>query len=170
MELPIDLVDRILVSIESQMPEGLTLKRGPRGRAINFRVSRELAAKAHHAGPHLGLTQIGVRNRDGITSQSLAYAMWMVLDSLLMVSRSKSGAGLPWPRELAKTLEAYAETDTDGIHSWITNSAGFRIDFPLVSIEGVQMAPPSGFRLPFPLAKKYRLPPSGPITSPRNYG
>jgi hypothetical protein len=61
MELPSVLIERIVASIESQMPVGFTLEISTRGRMLTFRVSPELAQSV--PGPHLGLSQIGVRNR-----------------------------------------------------------------------------------------------------------
>jgi hypothetical protein len=163
MELPEPLVDRIVSSIQSPLPDGFTLeKSGPR--TIRFRVSPLLATKAR-ARSAFGMSQVGVRNRDGITPQSIAWATWMVLDSLAKMSRS---VGLPWTKEQAVRLEAYAESTGHEVRAWVTNESGFRLDFPPIALDLSEMAPPSGGRLPFPLARRYQLPPNGPITSPGN--
>jgi hypothetical protein len=166
VDLPATLIDRIVESIESQMPAGFTLQRSS-PRTLRFHVSPMAASRADSLKPQFGMSQIGVRNRDGITPQSIAWAVWLVLDSL--INMSKSG-GLPWPSDIAATLRAYAESGDDGIRSWVASKAGFRVEFPSIPLDGVQMAAPSGLRLPMPLAKKYRLPSDGPVTSPGNDG
>jgi hypothetical protein len=163
MDLPEELVDRILASIQSRMPDGFTFdKFDPR--AVNFRVTPELAtATSFHHLAYIWSSQIGARNRDGISPRSIAWATWLVLDSLIHASRS---TGLPWAKQVAKGLQAYADSDHQGIRCWVADSRGFRLDFPPIEIGGIAMAPPSGWRLPFPLLKRYRLPREGPITAP----
>jgi hypothetical protein len=92
--------------------------------------------------------------------------MWMVLDSLLRMSRA---IDLPWDRDTARQSEADAEVRDEAVHGWVADiDATFRVDFPDVQLDGVSFARPSGPRLPVPLARSCRLPTSGPVTSPRN--
>jgi hypothetical protein len=164
MELPGFLIDRIIESVQTQMPDGLTLVQ-VRSTVINFLVTRDLAATVDQVAVFPQISKVGVRNRDGISPRSVAWATWLVVDDAVRMSRR---VGLPWPRDVAAKTEAYAQVDGPGIRTWVTDGAGFRVDFPVISLEGVQFVKPTGWRLPFPLAKKYRLPTTGPITAPNN--
>jgi hypothetical protein len=159
-------MERILTSVQSRMPNGLTLHQVPgTGHMVSFRIDplhkRGAAGLKFREG-----SALGVRNRDGITPESIAWATWMLLDSLI---RSSKRTGMPWPKDAATALQAYAEAVPAGINSWVADGGQFRIDFPTISLHGVAMRPPTAARLPFPLVKRYRLPTWGPITSPGNY-
>jgi hypothetical protein len=136
-----------------------------RSQVINFRASRELAATVGRASAYWG-SQVGVRNRDGITPQSVAWAVWMVLDSAIQMSRR---TGLPWPKETARGLHAYADAKSDlAVIAWVSDNGTFRLDFPSISLTGVERVPPTGSRLPFTLLRKYELPTDRPVTDPNN--
>jgi hypothetical protein len=59
--------------------------------------------------------------------------MWMVLDSLLRMSRA---IDLPWDRDTARQSEADAEVRDEAVHGWVADiDATFRVDFPDVQLD-----------------------------------
>lgn len=165
VDLPVLLVERIIASVQAGLPDNVTLHQI---HSRSIRIERRSAVGAPSgrlAAPVRWTSQIGVRNRDGIRPQSIAWAMWMLLDSCVQMARA---TGAPWQKDIARGMRAYAQSEVGQIHGWITVDAASDLRFAPVSLDGVQMMPPSGRRLPFPLSKRHRLPNEGPISSPWN--
>jgi hypothetical protein len=162
--LPEVIVDRIMISVRTVLPEGMIVKYEP-PKVMSLFLPAEAAAAFGRSVRVAWTSMVGVRNRDGVNERSVAWATWMVLDSIVRMSRS---TGVPWPREQAQSLHAYALPVGDRIESWVADDAGFRADVPPIDIAGLNVRPPSGARLPFPLLAHHRLPKSGPVTDPSN--
>jgi hypothetical protein len=163
VDLPDFLVERIVNAMQAQMPEGMAVVKA-RSRVINLRASRELAASIGRPSAFWA-SQVGVRDRDGLSPQSVAWATWMVLDSALHMSRR---LGIPWPKDVAGRTHAYAEAKGNlAVVGWVTDGADFRVDFPAISLAGVEWVEGTGGR--FAVSKKYRLPADGPVTDPGNH-
>lgn len=148
MDFPGFLVERMIGAVQAQMPEGMSVV-SARSRVINFRASAELAATIGRRPGAVWVSQVGARDRDGLTPQSVAWGTWMVLDSAVHMSRS---LGVPWPRAVAGRTHAYAEAKADlAVLAWVTDGADLRVDFPAISLAGVEWVAGTGGR--FPISK-----------------
>ncbi|MCW2541948.1 MAG: hypothetical protein JWN95_3673 [Frankiales bacterium] len=164
MQIPPELIDRIVQSVQTQLPEGLSIVRvSPRAFELHLtpELSRSLGRGPRRPWHH----PIGVRNRDGITPQSIAWAVWTVLDTLIHASRRW---GVPWKPSAAKHLYADAERRGDSnVYGWITNDSEIRGDFPPISLNGILMTRPSWRRLPVPFVRRHSIPVTGPVRAAR---
>lgn len=162
MELPPEFVEATVAAVQGSMPADFRVTQTG-STILRFSAPRGVPGVAG-ARPVRWVSRIGVRNRDGVSSQSLAWAVWLVLDDLVHMSRS---TGLPWPKQASATLEAFAEAQDGEIRSWVTDGRGFRVDFDPINCAGVRRIAPSGMgRITDRLRPKGRLPLDGPITSP----
>jgi hypothetical protein len=168
-DLPEHLIDEIIEAIRTVLPEDtLITKESPRLVEYQSRVvvNNQRGRYSRVIGRY---AQTSVRNRDGISPVSIAWVVWNNLDIVLTMSRQ---SGTPWPADVAVSMQAYAQPTPDGnaISAWLMHTDTMeRIELPLISLDGVEMEPPRGFRLPFRLPNRYELPEDGsPVTSPEN--
>jgi hypothetical protein len=162
MEFPDVLVERMVEALRTTLPPMIVVER-PYPTVLNFWIGREDALTFGRSVAFFWNVKVGARNRDGITPYSIAWSWCYVLDALVHMSRS---GGAPWPSGEAKHMVSYAQPEGDAVLGWVQGPDGARTEFPPISLASVPLAPPTHPRLPFPIAHRYRLPTSGPITVP----